>query len=127
MKWMARFKNDKDRRDFVTCGAAAGVAAAFRAPVGGLLFALEELSSHWNKSLLLLCFFTTAIVNVTTRMVMSICTNRNCGFFGAGNLVIFHIGEDAQVLLFHFLQSQRKSQHALHPCIVSCIRACWSL
>ena len=97
MQWLARFKNDRDRRDFVTCGAAAGVAAAFRAPVGGLLFALEELSSHWSKSLLIMCFFTTAVVNVTMRMVMTVCKSGNCGFFGEGNLIIFHIGVDAQV------------------------------
>ena len=88
-----RDRNDRDRRDFVTCGAAAGVAAAFRAPVGGHLFALEELSSHWSKSLLIMVFFTTAVVNVTTRMVMSVCTSGHCGFFGEGNLIIFHISE----------------------------------
>ncbi|KAH6814824.1 chloride channel C [Perilla frutescens var. frutescens] len=88
-KWLRYFKNDRDRRDLITCGAAAGVAAAFRAPVGGVLFALEEAASWWRSALLWRTFFTTAIVAVVLRSLINFCRGGNCGLFGQGGLIMF--------------------------------------
>ncbi|KAJ9557304.1 hypothetical protein OSB04_011918 [Centaurea solstitialis] len=90
-KWLRYFKNDRDRRDLITCGAAAGVAAAFRAPVGGVLFALEEAASWWRSALLWRTFFTTAVVAVVLRSLIEFCRSGKCGLFGEGGLIMFDI------------------------------------
>ncbi|ONK77356.1 uncharacterized protein A4U43_C02F5680 [Asparagus officinalis] len=90
-KWLRFFKNDRDRRDLITCGAAAGVAAAFRAPVGGVLFALEEAASWWRSALLWRTFFTTAVVAVVLRSLIYYCRGGNCGLFGEGGLIMFDL------------------------------------
>ncbi|KAJ8493484.1 hypothetical protein OPV22_015205 [Ensete ventricosum] len=89
--WLRYFKNDRDRRDLITCGAAAGVAAAFRAPVGGVLFALEEAASWWRSALLWRTFFTTAVVAVVLRTFIDFCRSGNCGLFGQGGLIMFDL------------------------------------
>ncbi|KAJ1400414.1 Chloride channel, voltage gated [Sesbania bispinosa] len=90
-KWLRHFKNDRDRRDLITCGAAAGVAGAFRAPVGGVLFALEEAASWWRSALLWRTFFTTAVVAVVLRGFMEFCRAGKCGHFGEGGLIMFDV------------------------------------
>ncbi|KAK9286286.1 hypothetical protein L1049_014676 [Liquidambar formosana] len=90
-RWLRYFKNDRDRRDLITCGAAAGVAAAFRAPVGGVLFALEEAASWWRSALLWRTFFTTAVVAVVLRAFIEFCRGGNCGLFGKGGLIMFDV------------------------------------
>ncbi|KAF9620510.1 hypothetical protein IFM89_013127 [Coptis chinensis] len=47
--WLRYFNNNRDRRDLITCGAASGVCDAFRSPVGGVLFALEEVVTWWRR------------------------------------------------------------------------------
>uniref|UniRef100_K3Y593 CBS domain-containing protein n=1 Tax=Setaria italica TaxID=4555 RepID=K3Y593_SETIT len=89
--WLRYFKNDRDRRDLITCGAAAGVAAAFRAPVGGVLFALEEAASWWRSALLWRAFFTTAVVAVVLRGLIQFCRSGKCGLFGQGGLIMFDL------------------------------------
>ena len=57
---------DPFRRNFISAGAGAGVASAFGAPVGGLLFAMEEVSSFWNMKLSWMTFFCCMVSTFTT-------------------------------------------------------------
>ena len=42
-----------EERLLVTCGAAAGMSAAFHAPLTGVLFALEEIHKEFQRSLII--------------------------------------------------------------------------
>ncbi|XP_010556277.2 PREDICTED: chloride channel protein CLC-b [Tarenaya hassleriana] len=90
-RWLRYFNNDRDRRDLITCGSASGVCAAFRAPVGGVLFALEEVATWWRSALLWRTFFSTAVVVVVLRAFIEICNSGKCGLFGRGGLIMFDV------------------------------------
>lgn len=55
------FRSDQEKRNFVTAGAAAGVGAAFGAPIGGVLFAVEEVGSFWRIDITVMVFVCAAV------------------------------------------------------------------
>jgi chloride channel 3/4/5 len=50
-------RNDGKRREILSASAACGVAVAFGAPIGGVLFSLEEVSYYFPSKTLFRTFF----------------------------------------------------------------------
>lgn len=69
--------NKTREKNLISCGAGAGLAAAFNAPLSGVIFALEELHKNFNPYLLV-----CAMVGAVTADYIS------KGFFGTHT--IFH-------------------------------------
>jgi len=58
---LSHFATDAERRDLVSIGASVGFAASFGAPVGGMLFILDDISSYFERHLLLRMLVANAI------------------------------------------------------------------
>jgi chloride channel 7 len=95
-------KNDRQLRDLVTCGAAAGVCTAFSAPIGGILFALEEGASYWSPSVTWRTF-TCSMVALTALMTL----NSVGGTFG-------RVGFDKLFSFGNFVFEEDRSSYAIY-------------
>jgi chloride channel 7 len=84
-------RNDKAKRDYVTFGAAAGIAAAFRAPIGGILFTLEEGASFWSPTVTIRSFLCATVTLLATS-IFFLGRHINRGMLAFGNFNDFDEG-----------------------------------
>lgn len=81
-----------DQRYLLTCGACAGLAAAFNAPLAGLMFGLEEIQKNFSSR----AIFPALIASVTADVVSKL-------FFGTGASLGIALPTDALPMQFYWL------------------------
>ncbi|KAH0603498.1 uncharacterized protein H6S33_007820 [Morchella sextelata] len=68
--------NDGKRREMLSASAAAGVAVAFGAPIGGVLFSLEEVSYYFPPKTLFRTFFCCIVAALSLKFLNPYGTNK---------------------------------------------------
>lgn len=79
-------RSDRSRIDYAAIGCAAGVAAAFRSPIGGVLFAMEEGSSFWSTALTWRCFLSACVCVVALYFLLGL----EQGKFAVTSMALFN-------------------------------------
>ncbi|UYV60235.1 hypothetical protein LAZ67_1000513 [Cordylochernes scorpioides] len=74
--------NEAKKREILSAAAAAGVAVAFGAPIGGVLFSLEEVSYYFPLKTLWRSFFCALVATFVLRFINP---------FGNDHLVLFSV------------------------------------
>lgn len=87
-------KNEAKKREVLSAAAAAGVSVAFGAPIGGVLFSLEEVSYYFPMKTLWRSFFCAMIAAFTLKYMNP---------FGTGHLVMFYVEYDTPWKLFELV------------------------
>ncbi|KAF3906272.1 hypothetical protein ABW20_dc0102750 [Dactylellina cionopaga] len=91
--------NDAKRREVLSASAAAGVAVAFGAPLGGVLFSLEEVSYYFPPKTLFRTFFCCIIAAMSLKFLDP---------YGTSKIVMFEVRYETrwhgfEIIAFTFL------------------------
>ncbi|CAF0779322.1 unnamed protein product [Rotaria sordida] len=77
-------QNEAKKREILSAAAAAGVSVAFGAPIGGVLFSLEEVSYYFPLKTLWRSFFCAMVASLMVKL-LSPFENQHRGLFYVGN------------------------------------------
>lgn len=72
----------REVRTLIAAGSGAGLAAAFNAPLAGLVFVLEEVQRDFSPGVFTATLIASAVADVTTRLLL-------------GQLPVFHVGTES--------------------------------
>ncbi len=72
----------RESRTLIASGAGAGLAAAFNAPLAGLVFVLEEVQRDFSPTVFTAALVASAVADVVTRILL-------------GQLPVFHVASEA--------------------------------
>ncbi|KAI8343231.1 chloride channel [Chlamydoabsidia padenii] len=90
-----KFRSSKaEMREILTASSAAGVAVAFGSPIGGVLFALEEMSTTFPNRTMWKSFFCAMIATIVLQAMNP---------FRTGKLVMFQVSYDREWHFFEYL------------------------
>ncbi|KAG8134765.1 hypothetical protein E2320_007860 [Naja naja] len=86
--------NEAKKREVLSAASAAGVSVAFGAPIGGVLFSLEEVSYYFPLKTLWRSFFAALVAAFVLRSINP---------FGNSRLVLFYVEYHTPWYLFELL------------------------
>ncbi|KAG2178631.1 hypothetical protein INT44_001784 [Umbelopsis vinacea] len=84
-------KNEGKRREILSASAAAGVSVAFGAPIGGVLFSLEEVSYYFPIKTMIRSYFCALVAAMFLKILNP---------FGTGKIVMFQVRYDKEYHVF---------------------------
>uniref|UniRef100_UPI00404927DB H(+)/Cl(-) exchange transporter ClcA n=1 Tax=Cephaloticoccus sp. TaxID=1985742 RepID=UPI00404927DB len=69
-EWFKVKAGEGERRALMSAGAGAGLAAAFNAPLSGLIFVLEELHGNFTPVMFVAAFLSSVTADVVSRLMI---------------------------------------------------------
>lgn len=87
-------KNEAKKREILSAASAAGVSVAFGAPIGGVLFSLEEVSYYFPLKTLWRSFFCALVAAFVLRSINP---------FGNEHVVMFYVDYTRPWILFELI------------------------